>query len=64
MKRVKLINDVPPVQNGVVSASSKTPVIDLGRIVDIHTAMSDDMGLFFDNVKENKDIPNALFPNP
>jgi hypothetical protein len=57
MKKVKLINDIPPVQNGVISAS-KTPVINKGRLVDIPTDNSDDMSLFFEgNEKEKNDIP-------
>ncbi|KAG7366435.1 hypothetical protein IV203_029105 [Nitzschia inconspicua] len=54
MKRVKLFNEIPPVQNGVISAS-KTPVIDEGRIVDIPTEKVLDVGYFFDD--DVKDIP-------
>ncbi|KAG7352352.1 hypothetical protein IV203_008400 [Nitzschia inconspicua] len=54
IKRVKLFNEIPPIQNGVISAS-KTPVIDEGRIVDIPTEKVLDVGYFFDD--DVKDIP-------
>jgi hypothetical protein len=57
-KMVKLFNDIPPVTNGVISAS-KTPVVDEGRLVDIQTFKVTDMSIFFDSdVKRNSDIPD------
>ena len=50
-KKVKLITDLPPVQNGVLSASN-TPTIDEGRMVDITIdkySEWDCLDLFFDD---------------
>jgi hypothetical protein len=49
-KRLRLF-DIPPVQNGVISAS-KTPTADSGRLVYIKVQEVDDISLFFDNVGE------------
>ena len=58
-KRMKLdhFEDIPAVQNGVISAS-KTPVLDGGRKVDI-TIIRADVGLFLDGIKDEKEIPKS-----
>ena len=48
------------VQNGVISAS-KTPVFDGGRKVDIIINHAD-VGLFFDGIKDEKEIPDHPMP--
>ena len=61
-KRMKLdhFEDIPAVQNGVISAS-KTPVFDGGRKVDIIIYHAD-VGLFFDGIKDDKEIPDYPIP--
>ena len=53
LKRMKLMDEPPPVQNGVLSAS-QTPTIDEGRLIDISTVVhktrnDQSMGTFFDS---------------
>lgn len=63
MKRIKLLNEIPPVQNGFTSAS-KTPEIDEGRVADIPIEMTEDVGLFFnEDVKGINDIPDYEVSN-
>ena len=64
MKKVKLINNLPPVQNGVHSAS-RTPTVDEGRIIDIKTEGTDELvaeslGKFFDdaNITDEESFPD------
>lgn len=47
-KKARLINDIPPVQNGVVSASN-TPTISEGRLANILPNEVNDMNVFFDD---------------
>jgi hypothetical protein len=54
MKKVKLITDLPPIQNGVLSASN-TPTVGEGRIVDIPIEVFEelhDLRVFFDDSSE------------
>jgi len=53
LKRMKLLDQPPPVQTGVLSAS-KTPTIDEGRLIDISTVVDkiiseENLGHFFEN---------------
>ncbi|CAB9506109.1 unknown protein [Seminavis robusta] len=64
-KRMKLrqCNDIPPVQNGVISAS-KTPVFDEGRKVDIVFARARNVRLFFDvDVSDVTEVPDHEMPS-
>lgn len=58
MQGIKLFNDIPPVKNGVVSAS-KTPVLIQGRLpVSIETVQTTSMSCFLESdVNKNCDIP-------
>ena len=56
MKKVKLITDLPPIQDGVHPASN-TPTVDEGRIVDIPINVFEalnDLSVFFDDSSDLK----------
>jgi hypothetical protein len=61
-KRLRLY-DIPPVQNGVISAS-KTPTDDAGRLFDVNVEIVDDISLFFDSdsLGALTDIPEYEVP--
>jgi hypothetical protein len=53
VKRVKLAKEIPPIKDGVISAS-KSPEIETGRFVDV-IAVNSNIDIFFD--EDQKEIP-------
>ena len=58
-KRIKLAKEIPPIKDGVVSAS-KSPEIETGRFADVFTVNSH-IEVFFD--EDQKEIPEYAVSN-